>query len=586
MPLELLRIDDRSAGLAHGRVDAAVLRGRSRCPACSAERLFAEPRLAAVPADSPLADAAHAHASPTWPGTRWRSTRCPVPRPSAVAGQRPAATRSTVANTDDWLAAIAAGRAVGVTTSATAEHAPAPGGALPPAVRRARRRRVPGLAAAAQPSRGDRPARAAARGGGRRSGYGPEVTSRSQPAGEVGLIDRSNSSRAGPVDSGDARGSVTPPSDQRAGSTAMSGEGRPAMRVAVLGAGNGGLAAAFDFAQHGHEVRLFSLPDYADNTVAVTAAGGITASGDLEGFAPIAYSGTDAAATLTDAELVLVVGPAYAIEPLATAARPALAPGTAVIVCPSATAGAIAFKHAIGLELADDSITVGETSTLPYAVRATAPAHVHVYLKLTTGMFLAGLPRSGTDRLYELVREVYPATVRAESVLQTSLQNGNPVIHPAVTVLNAALIERTNGGFLFYEDGVTPAVGRLIEAVDRERIALAEALGVTILSEPELGMRQGYMTETNYSTGYSQAPGFRGIAAQSRLDNRYLTEDVGYSLVFLADLARAVGVPTPSMDALIQIAGVLLGRDFLTERNRTLASLGLDRLNPDELAAL
>src|SRR6185369_6104462 len=131
------------------------------------------------------------------------------------------------------------------------------------------------------------------------------------------------------------------------------------------------------------------------------------------------------------------------------------------------------------------------------------------------------------DRLHQLVREVYPAMIRAESVLQTSLQNGNPVIHPAVTVLNAALIERTSGGFMFYEEGVTPAVGRLIEAVDRERMAIAAALGVTIQSEPQLGVHQGYMTEANYSTGYSQAPGFRGIAAQDRLDNRYLTEDVG-----------------------------------------------------------
>ena len=117
-------------------------------------------------------------------------------------------------------------------------------------------------------------------------------------------------------------------------------------------------------------------------------------------------------------------------------------------------------------------------------------------------------------------------------------------------------------------------------------MAIAAALGVTILSEPQLGVHQGYMTEANYSTGYSQAPGFRGIAAQDRLDNRYLTEDVGYSLVFLADLARKVDVPTPSMVALIHIAGVLLDRDFVAERNRTLESLGLAGMSPAELAAL
>ncbi len=57
------------------------------------------------------------------------------------------------------------------------------------------------------------------------------------------------------------------------------------------------------------------------------------------------------------------------------------------------------------------------------------------------------------------------------------------------------------------------------------------------------------MTEPNYSTGYSTAPGFRGIKAQDELHHRYLTEDVGYWMVFLTDLARHLSVPTPTMDA-------------------------------------
>ena len=65
------------------------------------------------------------------------------------------------------------------------------------------------------------------------------------------------------------------------------------MRVAVLGAGNGGVASAFDFAQHGHEVALYAPEEHGDNVVAVDRAGGITSSGDLEGFAPIRYAGHD-----------------------------------------------------------------------------------------------------------------------------------------------------------------------------------------------------------------------------------------------------------------------------------------------------
>ena len=358
------------------------------------------------------------------------------------------------------------------------------------------------------------------------------------------------------------------------------------MRVAVLGAGNGGVASAFDFAQHGHEVSLYAPPEFGENVVAVSKAGGITARGDLQGFAPIRYAGNDAAEAMAAAELVVLVGPAYSTEPLAALAGPHLTEGMAVLICPGSCAGAIAFKRAVGLELDDQRYLVGETSTLPYAVRVTEPGVVNVFLKLTTGVYLAALPRAGTERLYELVKDVWPAVEMAESVFQTTLQNGNPVIHPAVTLLNAGLLERTGGDFLFYEEGVTESVGRLIEAVDEERLAIAAALRVTILSEPALGVRQGYMRDENYSTGYSTAPGFLGIAAQSQLEHRYLTEDVGYSLVFLTDLAARLGVPTPVMDAVIAIASVVLARDFRGEAKRTVSTLGLDGMSREELAVL
>ena len=358
------------------------------------------------------------------------------------------------------------------------------------------------------------------------------------------------------------------------------------MRVAVLGAGNGGVATAFDFAQHGHEVSLCATPEFGTNVVAVAEAGGITAGGDLEGFAPIRYSGHDHGEALEGAELVVLVAPTYGIEPHAKAAASYLSEDKAVLVCPGSCAGAITFKRAAGLDLDDERVIVGETSTLPYAVRVTEPGVINVFLKLKTDVYLAGLPRSGTDRLYDLVKDVWPAVEKAESVFQTTLQNGNPVIHPAVTLLNAGLLERTHGDFLFYEEGVTEAVGRMIEAVDNERLAIAAALGVSILSEPEIGVRQGYMREHNYSTAYSTAPGFLGIKAQSELDHRYLTEDVGYSLVFLADLAARLDVPTPVIDSLITVTSVVLARDFRAEGVRTLKTLGLDKLSPKELAAL
>lgn len=357
------------------------------------------------------------------------------------------------------------------------------------------------------------------------------------------------------------------------------------MDVAVLGAGNGGCAVAFDWAAHGHPTRLFALEQFSGEVATVAERGGITALGDLEGFAPVAYAGHDAERALAGADLVFVVGPAYATDTLAAAAAPHLREGQTVVVCPTSCLGSLAFRRAAGLGLDDDRYLVGETTTLPYAVRITGPATITVYLKLRAGISVAATPRTQTERLRDLLAEVYPGITSAGSVLATTLQNGNPVIHPAVTITNAARIDR-GGDFNFYEDGVTPAVGRLMAAVDRERQAIGAALGHAIPSDPSAGVVQGYMTEANYDTGYSTAPGFRGIRAQSQLDHRYLTEDVGYSLLLFTELARRVDVATPTMDAVIEIASVLLDRDLRAEAPRTLAGLGIGDLTREQLAAL
>ena len=292
------------------------------------------------------------------------------------------------------------------------------------------------------------------------------------------------------------------------------------MQITVLGAGAGGTAVAFDCAAHGHEVRLFDFEQFPGNIAGIAAQGGIHAEGNISGFGSIAYAGHDIDTALHDAELIYVVGPAYSTEPFGKAVAGKLGAGQTVIVSPSSCGGALAFKRAAGLALDDESIRVAETSTLHYAVRVTAPGSIRVFLKLKAGNLLAALPGKHTGEILELIADVYPGMEPAGNVLQTSLQNANPIIHPAVTLSNAARIETTGGDFLFYEDGVSDSVGRLIEALDNERIAIGTKLGFSILPDPEMGMRQGYMLEANYGSGYRNAPGFRGIGAQPQLDHR------------------------------------------------------------------
>src|SRR6516225_9470641 len=176
------------------------------------------------------------------------------------------------------------------------------------------------------------------------------------------------------------------------------------MNVAVLGAGGGGLAVAYEWASQGHRVSLYAQRTHDHHLAPVRERGGIQAEGVLEGFVPLQTVTSDIAEALDGVEVVFVVGPAYAT--------------------------------------------------------------VRIYHRFDTGFWAAAAPRGNTPRLLAVLRQVYRNTEEAAGIFQTTLQNGNPVIHPAVTLLNAALIERTGGDFMFYEEGVTEAVGHLMKAVD------------------------------------------------------------------------------------------------------------------------
>ena len=358
------------------------------------------------------------------------------------------------------------------------------------------------------------------------------------------------------------------------------------MKIAVLGSGNGAHATAFDWAAAGHEVYIYDFPQFDRSVRAITEAGGITAHGELMGFQKIAYAGSDIGTVMKGADIIFAVGPAYSTEPFGKACAPYIEDGQIFVVLPSSCMGAVTFKHALGLAIGDGRITVAETSTLPYAVRITGPAEIEVYNRLPAGYLLSAIPRERTQQVYDLLKPVHIGVEKADSVFQSTLQNANPVIHPSITTVNAALIERTGGDFLFYNDGVTQAAGNLMEELDKERMAVGRALGITVEPDPEISIRQGYLSEPNYVSGYNNSPGFDGIMAPHSLDYRYYNEDVGYSMVFWVELADKLGVDVPLMKAMIEIVSVIMKRDYLAEAPRTLEAIGLGEYSVEELKKL
>ncbi|MEU0136389.1 LysR family transcriptional regulator [Streptomyces sp. NPDC006296] len=131
-PLELLRIDDRTAGLTRGEVDAAVLRGPVSAPGLVTEVLFTEARVAAVAADGPLAARGSLSLADLAGGTVVLNTVSGATTLDLWPPHARPATALAVANTDDWLTAVAAGQGSGVSGNSTAQMHPHAGVAYVP----------------------------------------------------------------------------------------------------------------------------------------------------------------------------------------------------------------------------------------------------------------------------------------------------------------------------------------------------------------------------------------------------------------------------------------------------------------------
>ncbi|WP_367129473.1 MULTISPECIES: LysR family transcriptional regulator [Streptomyces] len=130
VPLEVVRQDNHTAGLATGDTDVAVLRTRPRDPRIRTEALYTEDRIAALPDDHPLAGRARVRLAelaedPRLPLAVWPETGTGSPDLWPPA-QRPSRTVE-VHNVDEWLNVIATGDAFGIAAAGTGESHGHPG---------------------------------------------------------------------------------------------------------------------------------------------------------------------------------------------------------------------------------------------------------------------------------------------------------------------------------------------------------------------------------------------------------------------------------------------------------------------------
>jgi len=352
--------------------------------------------------------------------------------------------------------------------------------------------------------------------------------------------------------------------------------------VAILGAGNGGLAATVDLTIRGFSVGLWSRR--IETLRQIQNRGGIEYSGVFgEGFIEPTLVTKDLGEVLFEAELVIIMLPTSAHFEIGESLAPFLTKEQTVLLAPGHTLTILpAALHAGGV-ISPEFCEVG---TLPYICRKDEYAHVKIS-KCSDYLPFAAFPINRTDEMFSLVQKVFPKIHALASPLGTVFTYMNAIHHPPATICNAGRIENTDGDFFHYFEGITPSVGHLIDYFDTERRAVAMALGVETKTFVDHFYKMGYTTDEARETGlayeaFHQSVPDRFIKAPKSLDHRFLDEDIPYGLVLLSELGSLAGIKTPSIDAMIHLAEVCTGKPYSIE-GLTLERLGLKDKNVDDL---
>ncbi|MGB0576892.1 MAG: NAD/NADP octopine/nopaline dehydrogenase family protein [Alphaproteobacteria bacterium] len=336
----------------------------------------------------------------------------------------------------------------------------------------------------------------------------------------------------------------------------------PVKNIAIFGAGGGGTSAAAHLTTLGFEIRLYSQDESA--LAPLQEIGGIEYNAPFgKGFTKIPVITSDAATAMAGAELVMIVSPAHLHEKWISAAAPHLTDDQTLFVSPGHT-----------LMLIPHILRANGIKNPVFCETATCRIS-----RVSDFMVFGGFPGKETKRQFEVVSTVYPAVKEFSNVLETVFPYGNAIHHPPAFLCNAGRVEATGGNFRHYYDGITPSVGRLIDAVDRERVAVANALNAKTMPFVELFYQMGYTTEAARASGiayeaFHQSEPDKWIPAPPQLEHRYFLEDVPYGHIIYSELGRLAGVPTPTIDHIIHLASVSLGRD-LTADALTLEKMGL-----------
>ncbi|MEA5083213.1 MAG: NAD/NADP octopine/nopaline dehydrogenase family protein [Lachnospiraceae bacterium] len=341
------------------------------------------------------------------------------------------------------------------------------------------------------------------------------------------------------------------------------------IKFSIIGAGAGGTLMAVQLKNKGYYVNL--MDKRADVIDKMKELGVLKASGKTEATEKPNLLTCNIKECIEGTEVIMVCTTTDAHGEIAREAAPFIKRNQIVLLNPGHLGGTLEFINALKDCGCKEIPIVGEASDLMYACRTVEIGHT-----LQTGekskISVASIPAKNSEIICNKLKEIFPCFVTAENVLVTGLSGGS-LLHSIPCVMNINKVE-LGQNFDYYMEGLTPGVCNIIEAADKERCSVCEALGMespTLLSH--LKNVYGLEPDGFYDAIQSCKP-YAGIKSPTNTSHRFFQEDTLSNLVPTASLGKLLGVATPTLDAIILLESQITGKDFNKE-GRTVEKLGL-----------
>lgn len=350
-------------------------------------------------------------------------------------------------------------------------------------------------------------------------------------------------------------------------------------KFAILGAGHGGTAMAGHLSLLGIDVSLYNRGP--DRIRAIQDNGGLEIVSNTDtvphGHAKLDIVTTDMKEAIEGRDILMVVVPATGHAFMAEHMAPHLVDGQIIVLNPGRTGGALEVLNIIRKLGCTADVTVCEAQTLLYASRAINPAQTQIF-RVKNSVPVAAIPAHRTPEVVKKLRKALPQFIPGDNVMKTSLDNIGAIFHPAVTLLNAARIESTNGDFDYYTEGITASVALILDKMDQERVNVAESLGFRAMTAREwLYIAYDAAGRTLFEAMRNNR-GYDGIKAPKTVYTRYITEDIPMSLVPIAELGKLGGIETPTIDSIILLGSILHETDYRAQ-GRNVETMGLSNMS-------